>query len=59
MRDPSALAALLCRLDRDRSQLAKLARRAHEAAYYHAADAWYKRRAEWTYEAAAGYRPTR
>jgi glycosyltransferase involved in cell wall biosynthesis len=59
MRDPSALAALLCRLDRDRSQLAKLARRAHDAAYYHAADAWYKRRAEWTYEAAAAYRPAR
>ena len=58
-RDPAAAAALLCAMDRDREQLAKLARRAHEAALYHAADAWYRRRAEWTYEAAANYRPGR
>jgi hypothetical protein len=31
--------------------LAALARKAHEAAVYHAADAWYRRRAEWTIEA--------
>lgn len=60
-RDVSGLAALLCSLDRERDhdQLAKLARRAHEAALYHAADAWYRRRAEWTYEAAAKYRHAR
>ncbi len=58
-RDVSALAGLLCNLDRDRGQLAKLALRAHEAALYHAADAWYRRRAEWTYEAAAKYRHVR
>jgi len=59
VRDPAAAAALLCAMDREREQLAKLARRAHEAALYHAADAWYRRRAEWTYEAAANYRPGR
>jgi glycosyltransferase involved in cell wall biosynthesis len=58
-RDPAALAALLCSLDRDRGQLVRLAKRAREAALYHAADAWYRRRAEWTYEAAANYRPGR
>jgi glycosyltransferase involved in cell wall biosynthesis len=51
--DAAAAAALLCQLDRDRESLAALALRAHEAARYHAADAWYRRRAEWTYEAAA------
>jgi glycosyltransferase involved in cell wall biosynthesis len=59
VRDPAALAALLCALDRDRDQLARLAKRAREAALYHSADAWYRRRAEWTYEAAATYRPGR
>jgi glycosyltransferase involved in cell wall biosynthesis len=57
MRDTSALASLLLNLDRDRGQLAKLTQRAHEAALFHAADAWYKRRAEWTYEAVAAHRP--
>jgi glycosyltransferase involved in cell wall biosynthesis len=55
-RDISALSALLYELDRDRGQLATLAERAHEAALFHAADAWYKRRAEWTYEAVAAHR---
>jgi glycosyltransferase involved in cell wall biosynthesis len=59
VRDAAALGELLCSLDRDRNQLAKLAVRAHEAAHYHSADAWYRRRAEWTYEAAAKYRHTR
>jgi glycosyltransferase involved in cell wall biosynthesis len=59
VRDTAALADLLCSLDRDRDQLAKLAVRAHEAALYHSADAWYRRRAEWTYEAAAKYRHAR
>jgi glycosyltransferase involved in cell wall biosynthesis len=53
--DASAAAAMLCALDRDREPLVRLAKRAHEAALYHAADAWYRRRAEWTYEAAAGF----
>jgi glycosyltransferase involved in cell wall biosynthesis len=53
--DASAAAALLCALDRDREPLVRLAKRAHEAALYHAADAWYRRRAEWTYEAAARF----
>jgi glycosyltransferase involved in cell wall biosynthesis len=59
LRDIGAAARLLMSLDRERDQLAKLARRAHEAALYHAADAWYARRAEWTYEAAAKYRHAR
>ena len=59
VRDGAALANLLCSLDRDRAPLASLAKRAREAALYHAADAWYRRRAEWTYEAAAGFRPAR
>jgi glycosyltransferase involved in cell wall biosynthesis len=50
-RTPQAAAALLAELDRDRPRLAALARKAHEAAVYHAADAWYRRRAEWTNEA--------
>jgi glycosyltransferase involved in cell wall biosynthesis len=58
-RDVGAAAAMLCSFDRDRGQLANLTKRAREAALYHAADAWYRRRAEWTYEAAATYRPSR
>jgi glycosyltransferase involved in cell wall biosynthesis len=58
-RDIAAMGNLLCVLDREREQLAKLALRAREAAVYHSADAWYRRRAEWTYEAAARYRHTR
>jgi glycosyltransferase involved in cell wall biosynthesis len=59
VRDTTAAANLLCTLDRDRQQLANLTRRAREAALYHAADAWYRRRAEWTYEAASSFRPAR
>jgi len=55
-RAPAAMASLLCSVDQDRSQLAVLARRAREAALYHAADAWYRRRAEWTYEAVDAHR---
>ena len=51
MRDPQSAASLLVTLDSDRDRLAKLAARAREAALYHAADAWYRRRAEWTDEA--------
>jgi len=35
-----------------RSELAALARRARDLADHHAADAWYRRRAQWTFEAA-------
>ncbi|MBX3272523.1 MAG: glycosyltransferase [Sandaracinaceae bacterium] len=41
----------LAALDRDRARLGELARRACDAAAYHAADAWYARRAERTHEA--------
>jgi len=51
--DTVAAAALLRSMDRQRAALAELARAAHTAALYHAADAWYRRRAEWTYEAVA------
>lgn len=46
-------ADLLVRLDRRREELATLARRALDAARHHAADVWYRRRAEWTLEAVA------
>jgi glycosyltransferase involved in cell wall biosynthesis len=54
--DSAAAASLLCDLDRDRQRLAALGRRARQAALYHAADAWYQRRAEWICEAAAAER---
>lgn len=50
-RTPEAATQLLTELDRDRPRLAALARKAREAAVYHAADAWYRRRADWTNEA--------
>jgi glycosyltransferase involved in cell wall biosynthesis len=43
----------LVAVDKDRGQLARLARAAFSAGRYHAADAWYRRRAEWTHEAVA------
>lgn len=55
-RDPASAAALLRALDADRGQLAALSQRAREAALYHAADAWYRRRADWTDEAVAVHR---
>jgi glycosyltransferase involved in cell wall biosynthesis len=57
VRDAAGAASMLCALDRERQLLANLTRRAREAALYHAADAWYRRRAEWTYEAASSFRP--
>jgi glycosyltransferase involved in cell wall biosynthesis len=59
VRDAAGAASMLCALDRERQLLANLTRRAREAALYHAADAWYRRRAEWTYEAASSFRPAR
>jgi glycosyltransferase involved in cell wall biosynthesis len=42
---------VLAKLNRDRSQLSDLAYEARLMGLYHAADIWYKRRAEWTFEA--------
>jgi glycosyltransferase involved in cell wall biosynthesis len=58
-RTPLAAAELLVQLDRDRTRLATLARKAREAAKYHAADAWYRRRADWTNEAVERHRAGR
>jgi glycosyltransferase involved in cell wall biosynthesis len=55
-RTPLAAAQLLTELDRDRARLAALARKAREAAKYHSADAWYRRRADWTNEAVEKHR---
>jgi hypothetical protein len=55
-RDPHGAAAVLAELDRDRPRLAALAKQARTAAQYHAADAWYRRRADWTNEAVARHR---
>jgi glycosyltransferase involved in cell wall biosynthesis len=55
-RTPLAAAQLLAELDRDRTRLATLARKAREAAKYHSADAWYRRRADWTNEAVEKHR---
>lgn len=55
-RDPAAAAALLRTLDADRARLMALSQHAREAALYHAADAWYRRRADWTDEAIAVHR---
>jgi glycosyltransferase involved in cell wall biosynthesis len=41
----------LHQVDANRGELADLANKAHEAAIYHSADNWYRRRAEWTVEA--------
>lgn len=46
-------AEILVELDRNRPQLAQLAKTAGEVGVFHAADAWYRRRAEWTFEACA------
>jgi glycosyltransferase involved in cell wall biosynthesis len=55
-RSPLAAAQLLGELDRDRPRLAALSRKAREAAIYHSADAWYRRRADWTNEAVERHR---
>jgi glycosyltransferase involved in cell wall biosynthesis len=51
--DPDDAAARLAALDRRRSDLMPLTKAAHQAGRYHAADAWYRRRADWTHEAVA------
>jgi glycosyltransferase involved in cell wall biosynthesis len=59
VRDVSALATLLCEVDRERRPLAALSECAREAARFHAADAWYQRRADWTHEAVADHHAAR
>lgn len=49
-------ARILADLDQERSRLTELAGKAREAAFYHAADRWYARRAEWTLETYERYR---
>lgn len=51
--DVEGAARRLVELDRNRGALAEWTGRARAAARYHAADAWYTRRAEWTHEAVA------
>ncbi|MEZ5646916.1 MAG: glycosyltransferase [Burkholderiaceae bacterium] len=46
----STAVATLVGLDRDRERLAALTARALAAAHEHAADRWYERRAQWTFE---------
>lgn len=53
--DVEAGARILLGLDRRREELAALASAAHEAGQFHAADNWYRRRAEWTFEAVARF----
>jgi glycosyltransferase involved in cell wall biosynthesis len=49
--DHNASADLILKLSREPQRLAELARQARRAGVYHAADNWYRRRAEWTFEA--------
>jgi glycosyltransferase involved in cell wall biosynthesis len=49
-RQQSEAVATLVELDRNRQRLAELTRRALAAAHEHAADRWYARRAQWTFE---------
>lgn len=49
--DVPACALLLAALDSKRGELARLSRQAMEAGRHHAAESWYRRRAEWTIEA--------
>ena len=54
--DDSAAADELVALSNRRDRLASLAKSAMNAAVYHAADSWYRRRAEWTFEAVERHR---
>jgi glycosyltransferase involved in cell wall biosynthesis len=57
--DAGAGANELLRLDRDRSYLAPLMRRAREAGLEHSSENWYRRRREWTLEAVERRRSAR
>jgi glycosyltransferase involved in cell wall biosynthesis len=52
-------AAILVQLNAARARLADLSRAARAAAEYHAAENWYRRRAEWTIEAVDRHRSGR
>ena len=54
--DWEASADLILGLSRQPERLAGLARKARRAGVYHAADNWYRRRAEWTFEAVDRHR---
>ncbi len=51
LKDVAGSVTQLVELARDRSRLSQLTEAALRAAHYHAADSWYRRRAEWTIEA--------
>jgi glycosyltransferase involved in cell wall biosynthesis len=51
-----ASADLIEKLSRQPERLAELARSARQSGVYHAADNWYRRRAEWTFEAVERHR---
>jgi glycosyltransferase involved in cell wall biosynthesis len=54
--DEARSAALLSGLSRNPAPLAALARAARASAEHHAAENWYRRRAEWTFEAVERHR---
>jgi glycosyltransferase involved in cell wall biosynthesis len=56
LHDIDALARTLYRVDQNRSLLSDLMPHVNAAAQYHSADAWYRRRADLTFEAVANYR---
>ena len=55
-RDLAGSAAVLAALAADRPRLADLSHAARAAGVHHAADSWYARRAEWTFEAVDRHR---
>lgn len=57
--DINELARTLYRITQNRAELCGLAANVQAAARYHSADAWYRRRAEMTFEAVANYRSRR
>jgi glycosyltransferase involved in cell wall biosynthesis len=57
--DVEALASTLCSLDSTPSRLIPVTKAAQSVAHHHSADAWYKRRADWTFEAVGSYRKRR
>ncbi|MCG8585432.1 MAG: glycosyltransferase [Pirellulales bacterium] len=54
--DEDATIEILLGLCREPTRLRELAKRSRTAAEYHAADRWYRRRAEWTIEAVGRHR---
>ncbi|MGA2582459.1 MAG: glycosyltransferase [Tepidisphaeraceae bacterium] len=56
MNDLEKSAMMLQALNTNRNQLAELSRAARSAADYHAAENWYRRRAQWTFQAVERHR---